>query len=64
MAGVGDSSVTSDVATVTGTKSGFHSMPYVRPKFDRKNFLKWSKGSVARIVDRSGTRYEFGYVER
>lgn len=43
MAGVGDSSVTSDFIALTSNKSGFHGMPYLSPKFDGKDFLEWTK---------------------
>ena len=57
MAGVGDSSVTSDSTTVLGTKSGFHSMPYVSPKFDGKNFLEWSKACTMALKSHKLMKY-------
>lgn len=38
-----ESSVTSEVTTIRGSKLGFHGTPYVCPKFDGKIFSKGQK---------------------
>lgn len=64
MTDAGDSSITSKSTAISSSKLGFHSTPFVSPKFDGKNFLEWSKACTMALKSHKLMKYINGKVKQ